>query len=63
MDDPNKKLKIKRVLKLVVFKTFAECSTTTKEEKLRSAYKTFKRKINAVETIKDEIIDISNDEN
>ena len=63
MDDQNKKLKIKKVLKLVVSKTFANCNTTAKEEKLRSAYKTSKRKINAVETIKDEIIDISNDEN
>ena len=63
MDDQNKKLKIKKVLKLVVSKTFADCNTTAKEEKLRSAYKTSKRKINAVETIKDEIIYISNDEN
>ena len=63
MDDQNKKLKIKKVLKLVVSKTFADCNTTAKEEKLRSAYKTSKRKINTVETIKEEIIDISNDEN
>ena len=59
MDDVNKKLRIRKVLKEVVFKTFAECNTTTKEEKLKSAYETLKRKINAVKTIEDEITDIS----
>ena len=49
MDDVNKKLRIR---KEVVFKTFAECNTT---------YETLKRKTNAVKTIEDEIIDISND--
>ena len=49
------------MLKEVVFKTFAECNTTTEEERLwKSAYENFKRKINAVKTIEDEIIDISN---
>ena len=62
MDDVNKKPRIRKVLKEVVFKTFAECNTTTEEEKLKSVYETLKRKINAVKTIEDEIIDISNDE-
>ena len=62
MDDVNKRLRIRKVLKEVVFKTFAECNTTTEEEKLKSAYETLKRKINAVKTIEDEIVDISNDE-
>ena len=34
VDDVNKKLKIREVLKGVVFKTFAECNTTTQEEKV-----------------------------
>ena len=38
-----KKLKIRKMLKEVVFKTFAECNATTEEEKLRSAYETLKR--------------------
>ena len=59
MDDLNKKLKIRKVLKEVVFKTFAESNTTTEEEKLKSPYETLKRKINAVKTIEGEIIDIS----
>ena len=59
MDDVNKKLIIRKVLKEVVFKTFAECNTATEEEKLKSACVTLKRKINT-ETIEDEIIDISN---
>ena len=62
MDEVNKKLRIRKVLKEVVFKTFPECNTTTEEEKLKSAYETLKRKINAVKIIEDEIIDISNDE-
>ena len=62
MDDVNKRLRIRKVLKEVVFKTFAECNTTTEEEKLASAYETLKRKINAVKIIEDEIVDISNDE-
>ena len=62
MDDMNKKIRIRKVLKEVVFKTFAKCNTTTEEEKSKSAYETLKRKINAVKTIEDEIIDISNDE-
>ena len=62
MDDMNKKLKIRKVMKEVVFKTFFECNTTTEEEILKSAYETLKRKINAVKTIEDEIIDLSNDE-
>ena len=62
MDDVNKKLIIRKVLKEVVFKTFAECNTSTEEEKLKSACETLKRKINT-ETIEDEIIDISNYEN
>ena len=43
-----KKLKIRKVLKEVVFKIFAECNTTTEEEELKSAYETLKRKINAL---------------
>ena len=62
MNDMNKKLKIRKVMKEVVFKTFFECNTTTEEEILKSAYETLKRKINAVKTIEDEIIDLSNDE-
>ena len=62
MDDMNKKLKIRKVMKEVVFKTFFECNTTTEEEILKSAYENLKRKINAVKTIEDEIIDLSNDE-
>ena len=58
----NKKLRIRKVLKEAVFKTFSECNTATEEEKSKSAYETLKRKINAVETIENEIIDISNDE-
>ena len=61
MDDANKKLKIRKMLKEVV-KTFSKCNATAEEEKLRSAYEALKRKINAVKTIEDEIIDISNDE-
>ena len=53
----NKKLRIRKVLKEIVFKTFSECN-----RRRESAYETFKRKINAVETIENEIIDISNDE-
>ena len=37
MDDVDKKLIIRKVLKEVVFKTFAECNTVTEEEKLKSA--------------------------
>ena len=62
MNDVNKKLKIRKVLKEVVFKTFAKCSTTTEEGKLKLAYETLKRKINSVRTIEEEIINISNDE-
>ena len=60
MDGVNQKLRIRKVLKEVVFKTFAECNTTTGEEKLKSAYETLKRKINAVKIMEDEVIDISN---
>ena len=62
MNDVNKKLKIRKVLKEVVFKTFAKCSTTTEEGKLKLAYETLKRKINSFRTIEEEIINISNDE-
>ena len=34
MDDVNKKLKIRKVLKEVVFKTFAECNAKAEEEKI-----------------------------
>ena len=44
VDDVNKKLKIRKLLKGVVFKTFGEYNTTTQEEKV----------------IEDEINDISN---
>ena len=59
----NKKLKIRKALKQLLFKTFVECNATAEEDKLRSDYETFKRrKINAVKTIEDEIIEILNDE-
>ena len=57
-----KKLKIRKVLKEAVFKIFAECNATAEEEKLRSAYETLQRKINAFKNMEVEIIDISNDE-
>ena len=49
-------------MKEVVSKIFAKCNTTAEEEKLKSAYETLERKINAVKTIEDEIVDISNNE-
>ena len=49
IDDVNNKLKIRKVLKEVVFNTFAGCNTTTEEERIKSDYETLK--INAVKTI------------
>ena len=62
MDGVNKKLKIRKVLKDIVFKAFTECNTTAEEAKLNSVYETLKRKINAIKTIEGEIINILNDE-
>ena len=42
MDDANKKLKIRKMMKEVV-KTFSKCNATAEEEKLRSAYEDKRR--------------------
>ena len=44
MDGVNKKLKIRKVLKDIVFKAFTECNTTAEEAKLNSVYETLKKK-------------------
>lgn len=61
MDDANKNLKIRKLLKDVVFKRFAECNTRT-EKKLKSVYETLKRKINPVKNIEDKIINVLSSE-
>ena len=57
MDDVNKKLKIRKRLDEVVFKTSPKCNTATEEKKSKSVYETLKRKINVVKTIEDKIRD------